>query len=142
MSNQNLEKSGLYNTERYQLIAGESLETTVVSEQILAGSKIALCTYEKVVFSESEFYGCEFQGVIFQNCVFENCKFVFSHFRKCKFINCSFINCSWSASSATNSIYEDCDLDMALNELTLGNGNDVFFTKDTHTTDIYVEMVA
>jgi uncharacterized protein YjbI with pentapeptide repeats len=142
MLNENFEKSGLYNTDRYQMIAHESLESIVVSDQILAGSKIAISHYSQVVFSESEFYGCQFQGVTFRNCIFENCKFVFTHFRGCKFINCSFNNCSWIATSTTKSIYEDCDLDSTLNELSMGNGNEVYFTKETFTTDIYVVMAA
>ncbi len=113
--------------ERYQMIKDEHLKQMVIATQVLAGSRIVLSTYSQVVFADCVFYACEFQGVIFENCVFENCRFEFSHIRKCKFKNCSFQNCSWSATSTINTIYDDCDLDPKLSQLTEVNGNEMNF---------------
>lgn len=124
MMTQTIKISQLRPSESYQMIKGENLQDVVVSQQVLAGSKVALCEYGRVVFSEVEFYACEFQGVTFENCIFENCRFNFSHMRTCKFVNCSFVDCEMNSSSQINCIYESAS------EL-----------KD-HTTDIYIQMLA
>ncbi len=130
-------------SESYQMIKDEHLAFTVITSQILAGSRVLLSTYEQVVFSESVFYAVEFQGVTFTNCVFENCNFDFSHLRNCKFNNCSFVNCSWKASSSTKCVYDNCGLDESMDALNLELQNQISFTQSTdHTTDIYFEMVA
>ena len=112
----------------YQMIRDEHLALLVITSQTLAGSSIQLSTYQQVVFSDCVFYAVEFQGVTFENCVFENCNFEFSHIRGCKFKNCNFTNCNWKATSTTNTIYEDCDLDSNLSQLTEVNGNEMTFT--------------
>src|SRR4051812_3340729 len=96
--------------ERYLLIKEENLNMKVVSSQILAGSKIIRCLYEKVVFTDCSFYATEFQGVVFRDCIFENCNFTFCHLKKCVFQNCSFRNCLWKASSSVKTLFENCDL--------------------------------
>ena len=112
----------------YQMIKDEHLASLVVTSQILAGSRVLVSTYQQVVFSDCTFYAVEFQGVIFENCVFENCNFEFSHIRDCKFKNCSFSNCIWKATSTTNTVYLDCDLDHNLSRLTEVNGNEMTFS--------------
>jgi uncharacterized protein YjbI with pentapeptide repeats len=112
----------------YQMIKDEHLASLVVTSQILAGSRVLVSTYQQVVFSDCTFYAVEFQGVIFENCVFENCNFEFSHIRDCKFKNCSFSNCTWKATSTTNTVYIDCDLDHYLSRLTEVNGNEMTFS--------------
>ncbi len=112
----------------YQMIKDEHLSQLVISSQTLAGSSVRMSTYQQVVFSDCVFYAVEFQGVIFENCVFENCTFEFSHIRKCKFKNCNFTNCTWKATSTINSIFEDCDLDQNLSQLTEVNGNEMTFS--------------
>lgn len=112
----------------YQMIIDEHLSGLVITSQLLAGSSVRLSTYQQVVFSDCVFYAVEFQGVTFENCVFENCTFEFSHIRKCKFKNCNFSNCTWKATSTINTVYEDCDLDRDLSQLTEVNGNEMTFT--------------
>ena len=112
----------------YQMIKDEHLASLVVTSQTLAGSRVLMSTYQQVVFSDCVFYAVEFQGVMFENCVFENCTFEFSHIRKCKFKNCNFTDCTWKATSTTNTIYEDCDLDHNLSQLTEVNGNEMTFS--------------
>ena len=112
----------------YQMIKDEHLASLVVTSQTLAGSRVLMSTYQQVVFSDCVFYAVEFQGVMFENCVFENCTFEFSHIRKCKFKNCNFTDCTWKASYTTNTIYEDCDLDHNLSQLTEVNGNEMTFS--------------
>lgn len=107
----------------YQMIKEEHLSQLVITSQTLAGSKILKSTYQQVVFSDCVFYAVEFQGVVFENCVFENCSFEFSHIRRCKFKNCNFHNCTWKATSATDTVYTDCDLDHCLSRLSEINGN-------------------
>ena len=140
MFTQTIEKTQLESSESYQLIKDEQLASVVISSQILAGSRILLSTYRQVVFSDCVFYACDFQGVTFENCVFENCSFEFSHLKKCNFKNCNFTNCNWVASSSKNSIYTDCDLTYELQKTLEGSGNDLHFTSDHHTTDIYIEL--
>jgi len=115
-------------TASYQMITEENLASLVITSQTLAGSRVVLSTYQQVVFSDCVFYAVEFQGVTFENCVFENCNFEFSHIRNCKFKNCSFANCTWKATSTTNTVYVDCDLDHNLSQLTEVNGNEMTFT--------------
>lgn len=140
MFTQTIEKTQLVSNESYQLIKDEQLASVVITSQILAGSRILLSSYRQVVFSECVFYACDFQGVAFENCVFENCSFEFSHIRKCNFKNCNFTNCTWKASSTTNSVYEDCDLDNQISEMTQTGRNQISFSRDDFTTDIYIEM--
>lgn len=117
-------------TASYQEIKDEHLSSLVITSQTLAGSRVLLSTYQQVVFSDCVFYACEFQGVTFENCIFENCSFEFSHIRKCKFINCNFTNCTWKATSTINTVYEDCDLDSHISQLTEINGNEMTFSSD------------
>lgn len=117
-------------TASYQLIKEEHLAALVITSQTLAGSSVHKSTYQQVVFSDCVFYAVEFKGVIFENCVFENCNFEFSHIRRCKFKNCSFTNCTWKASSTTDTVYTDCDLDTYLSQLTESNGNEMAFSFD------------
>lgn len=140
MITQTIEKTQLESSESYQLIKDEQLASVVITSQVLAGSRILLSSYRQVVFSDCVFYACDFQGVIFENCVFENCSFEFSHIKKCKFKNCNFTNCNWSASSSTNSSYEDCDLDSSITEITQTGLNKIFRSSQDHTTDIYIEL--
>jgi len=128
MITQTLETTQVDSSASYEMIKDEHLSSLVVTSQTLAGSRILLSTYQQVVFSDCVFYACEFQGVTFENCVFENCSFEFSHIRKCKFVNCSFNNCTWKASSTINTIYEDCDLDAQLSQLTETNSNELTFS--------------
>lgn len=115
-------------TASYQMITDEHLASLVITSQTLAGSRVLMSTYQQVVFSDCVFYAVEFQGVTFENCVFENCTFEFSHIRKCKFKNCNFTNCIWKATSTINTVYEDCDLDHHLSQLTEVNGNEMTFS--------------
>lgn len=141
MFTQTIEMTQVESHESYQLIKDEQLAFVVISSQILAGSRVLLSTYRHVVFSDCVFYACDFQGVTFENCVFENCRFEFSHLRACKFKNCNFTNCTWKASSTTNSIYENCQLDKKLTEMTSTGRNLIDMkTREDHTTDIYIEM--
>lgn len=140
MFTQTIEKTQLESSESYQLIKDEQLASVVISSQILAGSRILLSTYRQVVFSDCVFYACDFQGVTFENCVFENCSFEFSHLKKCNFKNCNFTNCNWVASTSRNSIYVNCDLTYEHQKTLEGSGNDLRFTSDHHTTDIYIEL--
>ncbi|MFP5386951.1 MAG: pentapeptide repeat-containing protein [Bacteriovoracia bacterium] len=143
MFTQTIEKTQLESSESYQLIKDEQLASVVISSQVLAGSRILLSTYRQVVFSDCVFYACDFQGVTFENCVFENCSFEFSHLRGCNFKNCSLIDCNWTASSSLNSIYEDCDLDLKVQDLlTTGRNKIQFQDKQDYTTDIYINLVA
>jgi uncharacterized protein YjbI with pentapeptide repeats len=128
MITQALEMNQEDQTASYQLIKGEQLARLVITYQILAGSKVLSSTYLQVVFSDCVFYAVEFQGVTFENCVFDNCNFEFSHIRNCKFKNCNFNNCTWKATSTTNTIYTDCDLDSGLSRLTEVNGNEMTFS--------------
>lgn len=138
---QTLDKTQLESSESYQLIKGEQLASVVICSQVLAGSRILMGTYDKVVFSDCIFYACDFQGVTFENCIFDNCSFEFTHIKKCKFKNCNFENCSWTASSTINSIYEECDLDWKLTELTQTASNHIRLAqKEDCTTDIYIEL--
>jgi uncharacterized protein YjbI with pentapeptide repeats len=140
MFTQTIEKTQLESWESYQLIKDEKLAFVVISSQILAGSRVLLSTYRHVVFSDCLFYACDFQGVTFENCVFENCNFEFSHIRKCKFKNCNFTNCTWKAASSTSSVYEDCDLDHGLTDMTNTGRNLISFGRSDYTTDIYIEL--
>lgn len=128
MINKTLEMIQEDQSASYQMIKDEHLASLVVTSQILAGSRVLLSTYQQVVFSDCTFYAVEFQGVTFENCVFENCNFEFSHIRDCKFKNCSFSNCTWKATSTTNTVYLDCDLDHNLSRLTEVNGNEMTFS--------------
>jgi uncharacterized protein YjbI with pentapeptide repeats len=128
MINKTLEMIQEDQSASYQMIKDEHLASLVVTSQILAGSRVLVSTYQQVVFSDCTFYAVEFQGVIFENCVFENCNFEFSHIRDCKFKNCSFSNCTWKATSTTNTVYIDCDLDHYLSRLTEVNGNEMTFS--------------
>lgn len=128
MITQTLEMNQEDLTASFQMIKDEHLAALVITSQTLAGSRVLLSTYQQVVFSDCVFYAVEFQGVTFENCVFENCNFEFSHIRKCKFKNCSFVNCNWTASSTINSIYENCELDRNLTQLTEVNGNEMSFS--------------
>ncbi len=130
MITQTLEMNQEVPTASYEMIKDEHLAAIVITSQTLAGSSVRLSTYQQVVFSDCVFYAVEFQGVTFENCVFENCNFQFSHIRKCKFKNCSFVNCTWKAASTINSIYENCDLDHGLSQLTETNGNEMTFAFD------------
>ena len=141
MFTQTIEMTQLVSNDSYQPIMDEQLAASVITSQILAGSRIHMSTYRQVVFSECVFYACEFQGVVFENCVFENCSFEFSHLRKCKFKNCNFTNCTFKASSSINSNYEDCDLDKDMYDMTQTGRNLISFSrKDDYTTDIYIEL--
>ena len=140
MNAQTTEKTQLESSESYQMIKDEHLSQVVISSQILAGSRVQMSSYSQVVFSECIFYAVDFKGVTFQNCVFESCNFDFSHFRMCKFINCSFVNCHFNASSTIKSVYEDCDLDSKMIEVSMTNGNSAYYSKESHTTDIYIEL--
>ena len=142
MITQTFEKTQVVSSESYQMIKDEHLAFLVVTHQILAGSRILLSTYRQVVFSDCTFYGTEFQGLTFDNCVLENCNFEFSHLRKCKFKNCSFNNCKFVATSLHSTIFDECILDEGMDELTLGNQNQVFYKDVPHTTDIYIELLA
>lgn len=143
MITQTFEKTQIESSEAYQMIKDEHLASIVITNQILAGSRVSLSSYRQVVFSECVFYAVEFQGVIFENCIFENCNFEFSHIRKCKFINCSFTNCNWTASTTINTIYESCELDIFLADQTCGQGNDVSYPlHESNTTDIYIELLS
>lgn len=142
MFTQTIEKTQFVSSESYQMIKDEHLASVVVTSQVLAGSRILLSTYRHVVFSESVFYACEFQGVTFENCVFENCNFEFSHIRKCNFKNCSFHNCNWVASSTTNTIYENCELDHKLSEMTEKGGNDITYSAQEDLSGLFVLPVA
>lgn len=133
MFTQAIEKTQLDSSESYQTVQDEHLASVVVTSQILAGSRILLSTYRQVVFSDSVFYACEFQGVTFENCVFENCSFEFSHIRQCNFKNCSFQDCNWIASSTTNTIYKDCQLDPTLSSMTEKGENDITFSISDHS---------
>lgn len=128
MINKTLEMIQEDQSASYQMIKDEHLASLVVTSQILAGSRVLVSTYQQVVFSDCTFYAVEFQGVTFENCVFENCNFEFSHIRDCKFKNCSFSNCTWKATSTTNTVYIDCDLDHYLSRLTEVNGNEMTFS--------------
>lgn len=123
------------------MVKDEHLAFLVIAHQVLAGSRILLSTYRQVVFSDCTFYATEFQGVTFENCVFENCNFEFSHLRKCNFKNSSFHNCKFVATSLQKSIFEDCVLETGIENLTYGNQNQVFYKKDPHSTDIYIEQL-
>lgn len=140
MFTQTIEMTQLESSESYQLIKDEQLSSIVISSQVLAGSRILLSTYRHVVFSDCVFYACDFQGVFFDNCIFENCRFEFSHIKKCNFKNCNFTSCTWKASTTINTVYIDCDLDSPLTEMTKTARNLVEFTRQDHTTDIYIEM--
>jgi uncharacterized protein YjbI with pentapeptide repeats len=129
-------------TESYQSIQDEHLSGIIIDHQVLAGSKIALSTYNKVVFSESGFYACEFQGVTFTNCVFEDCNFNFSHFKKCNFINCSFVNCKKMATTSQNCVYENCEFEPETSSWVDETCNTVKSLRHDHTTDIYIELMA
>ncbi len=142
MFTQTIEKTQFVSSESYQMIKDEHLASVVVTSQVLAGSRILLSTYRHVVFSESVFYACEFQGVTFENCVFENCNFEFSHIRKCNFKNCSFHNCNWVASSTTNTIYDNCELDHKLSEMTEKNGNDITYSAQEDLSGLFALPVA
>lgn len=128
MNTQILEMNQEISTASYQMITDEHLASLIISSQTLAGSRVLLSTYQQVVFSDCVFYAVEFQGVTFENCVFENCSFEFSHIRKCRFKNCNFHNCSWKATSTINTIYNNCDLDQTLSQLTEVNGNEMTFS--------------
>jgi uncharacterized protein YjbI with pentapeptide repeats len=141
MFTQTFEKTQIESSESYQMIKDEHLAFLVVAHQILAGSRVSLSTYRQVVFSDCTFYATEFQGVTFENCVFENCNFEFSHLRKCKFKNCSFKECKWVAASVSSSTFEDCVLEDVIEALTYGNQNQVFYGCDSHSTDIYIEVL-
>lgn len=140
MNTQTTEMTNLKSNDSYQLIKGEELNFVVVSSQTLAGSRIILSTYNKVVFADCRFYACDFQGVTFENCVFENCNFDFSHLKACKFKNCSFVNCNWKAVSSINTIYEDCGLDSGLTTIAHSGRNTILVSDRDHTTDIYIEL--
>lgn len=140
MNTQTIENNQVESSESYQMIKDEHLASVVITSQTLAGSRVQMSTYEQVVFSECVFYAVEFKGVVFENCVFENCNFDFSHFRMCKFINCSFVNCHYNASSAIKSVYEDCLLDSKMTDIAQTNGNSTYSSKESHTTDIYIEL--
>lgn len=139
MITQTFEKTQIVSSESYQMVKDEHLAFLVIAHQILAGSRVLLSTYRQVVFSDCTFYATEFQGVTFENCVFENCNFEFSHLRKCNFKNCSFHNCKYVATSVQKTIFHDCVLEEGMEALTYGNQNQVFYTAETHTTDIYIE---
>lgn len=140
MNSQTIENTVRDHAESYVLIKDEHLSMIVISSQILAGSKIALSTYENVVFSECSFYATEFQGVTFKDCVFENCNIAFSHMKKCKFINCSFENCTWNASSAQVCLFENCATPLSMDESISQGTNEIKRIRDDYSTDIYIEF--
>ena len=130
MITQTLEMNQEDHTASFQMIKDEHLVALVISTQTLAGSSVLSSTYQQVVFSDCVFYAVEFQGVIFENCVFAHCNFEFSHLRNCQFKNCSFENCHWKASSSIKSIYQDCELDIQLSQLTETNQNELNFSQE------------
>ncbi len=143
MITQTIEKNQFVSSELYQMVKEESLDSVVISSQTLAGSRILMSTYRQVVFSDCVFYACDFEGVCFENCIFENCRFEFTHFKKCHFKNCSFSDCNWVASTSTSSIYSDCELYPAQDQMLIRGQNEICFseTKD-YTTDIYIQLAA
>lgn len=142
MITQTFEKTQIVSSESYQMVKDEHLAFVVVAHQVLAGSRILLSTYRQVVFSDCTFYATEFQGVTFENCIFENCNFEFSHLRKCTFKNCSFNNCKYVATSVQKTIFNECVLEEGMEALTYGNQNQVVYKDESHTTDIYIELLA
>jgi uncharacterized protein YjbI with pentapeptide repeats len=143
MITQVTEKTKLDSSASYQLIQDEQLASVVITNQILAGSRVLLSSYQQVVFSDCVFYACEFQGVTFENCIFDNCSFEFSHFKKCKFKNCNFNNCSFTASSSINSSYDSCDMGVKLTEITMTGRNQVNCSHTEYfTIDTYIEMAS
>ena len=63
----------------------------------LTDCKITNCSYDKTVFSNSEFQNCQFNKVILFNSSFYFCKFtetIFKNntYRKCNFVDCTFDN--------------------------------------------------
>lgn len=127
----------------YQFIQAEKLQMQVVSQQILAGSRIQASQYGKVVFSQCNFYGCSFQDVTFDNCVFEDCTFNFSHFKNSRFINCNFSNCNWVASSSQQVVFQNCELELSLAAMLEGQGNQVLhLCPELSQTDIFECLIA
>ncbi len=129
-------------SESYQSVQDEHLSGVIITNQVLAGSRIVLSSYKKVVFSESAFYACEFQCVTFENCVFEDCNFNFSHFKKCNFVNCSFVNCKKLATTSQNCIYDHCEFEPETSSWVDESCNTVKSAHNDHTTDIYIQMLA
>ena len=125
MKAQTIEMTQSAPTASYQMIKDEHLTSLVIACQTLSGSRVLKSSYQQVVFSDDVFYAVEFKGVTFENCVFDNCSFEFSHIKDCNFKNCNFTNCSWKAATTTNTVYENCDLDSFLSQLTETNGNEV-----------------
>lgn len=140
MFTQTIEMNQIRSHENYQLIQDEQLAFVVITNQVLAGSRILSSTYRHVVFSDCVFYACDFQGVIFENCIFENCRFEFSHIKNCKFTNCNFTDCNWKASSSINSSYNQCDLDVTFKCILERGQNSVQTLRTDYTTDIYIEL--
>jgi len=142
MITQTIEKTQYDSFGSYQFIQDEELASTVITSQILAGSRIQSSTYRQVVFSDCIFYACDFKGVQFENCIFDNCRFEFSHLKKCHFVNCNFSDCTWIASTSLTSHYKNCDLGMELRSILGSNKNIVQQNQtDDHSTDIYIELL-
>ena len=127
----------------YLLIQQEYLHSIILSNQIIAGSKIKTSTYKHVVFDQFTFYASDISQSHFDNCIFENCHFEFSHFKQCLFTNCSFTNCHWSGSSIKNGHFIDCILDdQCLEVINHGMNSMMKSNLKDHTTDIYISLRA
>lgn len=98
---------------QFEVIENEMVKSSDLSNLTISGSLFSQTTFIAVHFKSCTFFGSKMRECKFINCVFENCNFEFSHIEDCNFDGCKLIGNTWKYSTLTQSIIEECEMDLA-----------------------------
>ena len=120
-------------TGSYVCLSDFAVESLIIADEIISGSKYKNSLFKDVVFVNCDFQGTEISNCDFINCEFINCNFNFvkvtdcnliaSKIQNCYFcitnsLNCNFESCSyiqniWEESKLSTTNFDDCFIDEA-----------------------------